>query len=298
MSPSRANLGETFERIRVQLQLNSDEWTDTLAMQPSAYRTAIDSGVGLTETHVENLADALDLDPEAILNATLDFQALEAHRKGNVDYIPTRYSQVAFSKRRTSNYILEFVEREYGWRKKLEILRKLQVTESALQNTEGWINIRFLQDVCHSIVDLTGNPNILQHVGEYSYVANRFSPIGKIYRSLSGPKELFEATFPELAGKYYDKNTHYRLLKLTDTDSILEATANPEVAEGLKTKRVGSPGVCAQKIGVLASFMGYLNLPFAKVEHPSCIHRGDQRCLFSVDFSDAAYASKSAKRPS
>ncbi len=275
----------TLERIRSSLDLSTDHWQSILRMTEEEIRLAASGKGPLLENAIIRLSESLDLDPDAVMQGTLDFKALRARGQGVTDFLPERYSVASKSKRRTSAHILDFLEISRGWRARQKALRRFQISEAVFSNLDGQINILFLQDLCDYLISEGFSLRDLYKIGQYSTLTNQGSQLASIYRQLGVPKLAYEVGFTELVQKYYEQNYTYRLLKLEDGKCTVEAVINPEVGEALRSKSYGNSGVCAAKCGTMASITAYISLPCSKVREISCIHNDDPSCMFEIDFT-------------
>lgn len=273
--------GETVERLQATLRPDPAHWRQLL--RGSTART--DGTIELSETALLELSDFAELDPRAVLEGTVDFKALARHRAGDLGHIPEEFQAAARSRVRTSAHLLDFVEIGKGWRFRHKLLRRFQVTEAALSDPDRSISIRFLSRLCESLLSSGLTHEDLYQMGQYSVLTNSASEVGKKLKKLEGPKEVFEKVFTDLIGKYWDRNFDYRLLSLDSDQCVVEAAPSAEVADLLQQRLIGNSGTCASRGGTFSSLTGYLNLPLARVTETHCIHRGDPRCRYHIDFS-------------
>jgi hypothetical protein len=281
---SSSTILDTLERIQVTLNFSSEQYLSILQLNQREYNRVLSGEHAVSSSLISRLAEQLDLCPNNILSGKIDFKALSAHFSGNPTLLPEKYAFAALSKRRTSIHLLNTIELNYGWRTRERVIRQLQVNESILSSPDAPISMRFPLDLFEIIQGLDPRKNIIFEMGQGYVSTNFYSKLGEIYRGLSSPKKLYERTFPDLASIYYETNTIYRLMKLSEYHCVVEATPNPQLIEAFKTKRIGSLGACQQKLGAFASLPLYQSLPLAKIHETACIHKGDPSCLFYVDF--------------
>ncbi|MEO5971482.1 MAG: hypothetical protein ABIQ95_16280 [Bdellovibrionia bacterium] len=279
-----STIQDTLERIQVTLNFSPEEFLSILELNQRDYDQVLSGERAVSSSLISRLAEQLDLCPNNILSGKIDFKALSAHFSGNPTLLPERYAFAALSRRRTSIHLLNTIELNYGWRTRERIIRQLQVNESILSSPDAPISMRFPLDLFEIIQTLDRRKNVIFEMGRGYVSTNYYSKLGELYRGLSSPKKLYERTFPYLASIYYETNTIYRLMKLSDSHCVIEATPNPQLIEAFKTKFIGSLGACQQKLGAFASLPLYHSLPLAKIHETACIHKGDPSCLFHVDF--------------
>lgn len=282
-------LEDTLERIRATLQFDSDEWQSVLGItQKEQIRMSAKSQAPSAQAILQ-LAEHLNLNFESILRGEIDYGILAARRKGNDLILPEKYTVGAFSKLRTSSHLLGYLESFYGWRSRVRVLRHFQISEATLQTPDSNISIRFLTDLCDWLIKNQYPKELIFNMGKYSVVSNFHSPLGDQFRKCSSTKEMYENLFSDLAKRYYDRNHRYRLISLSESECVVEATNEPDVLEALKAKTLGSPQVCLVRSGGFSSIPGYLRLPHAEVQEIACQHRGDAACRFRITYGNSAF---------
>lgn len=278
---------ETVERIRRSLQLSHGAIASLLQMSPRLYWKYRRRKRPPSLHSFTDFALALRLSVDSVYAGNIDFRSLRLHFRGKRDYLPERYQCAAFSRRRTSVYLLDYIERFHGWRARDAILRRFQLTEELLSDPDGSINIRFLTDLCKYLRE-TGVPDHeFVRMGSYSVITNRNTPLGKLFASFRHPYVAYERLFSGLIGQYYDENFQYRLLRMNSSECLMEARQNQDVASALGLKALGSRQTCDARLGAMLSLPGYLSLPYSKARKLACQHEGDSTCRYFVDFSEA-----------
>jgi hypothetical protein len=271
---------ETLLRLRSSSVLSAEFWVPFLGKENGEPQPA---EIEVPEKDLLRLAAELSLDPTNIAQGKIDFRTLSAHQNGSVNRLPERYAKGS-SRIRTSAHLFDRIETLFGWRARTAILRRCQVTEAVLGDLDREVNLRFLTDTLDEIRKLGVTTTQFFKIGEQSLIRNYHSPLGELFRASRNTRDLYERCFLELIQKYYDKNTIYRILKLTAARAVIEARPSPDVCASLGEKTPGSHLVCLNKAGGFASLSGYRRLPFADVREVKCIHRGDPACRFEIDF--------------
>lgn len=286
---------DTLQRLQTALSFNEEKFSSLLNLRLDEYRQLHSTHTPPSLQAIERLADQIDLCPEAILSGNINYAILSSRFSGCPTILPEKYTFASYSKRRTSIHLLDSIETRFGWKMRSDILKELQVNEAIFLDPDGFISIQFLVDLCSAIQSRLPQKDILFEMGKTSVNSNYHSKLGEIYLRLAGPKQIYENTFPELAKLYYDLNTHYKILKLSDTHCTLKTTPNPLLLELLKSKTIGSLGTCEQKRGVIACYPAYQHLPHAKVIETQCMHRGDLHCIFDIDFEYSTHINRVRK---
>lgn len=282
---------DTLERIRSTIQLSNEDWAELLQLTPAGYQLlGLRDPCEIPDRVASDLCDYVGITPEALQSGIIDFKTLAKQVSGNVSFVPERYSEGAFSKRRTSGHLLDLIEIRYGWRERLRLLRTFQVTDAIFADPDGRINLRFLSDLCAYLRGKGFSRDALAEMGQHSVVTNYAGPLGRHFRRLRNVQKAYESCFTEVINRYYDENFVYELVRMDEHSCTVECRYRPEVLDATRSRAPGNEGTCSTRAGAFASIPGYLDLPYAKVTESSCIHRGDPLCRYEIDFDMAVRA--------
>ncbi|MBC7693696.1 MAG: hypothetical protein H7222_18160 [Methylotenera sp.] len=283
---------DTLERIRRAAELAGDDWLQVLGLTEKQYLRLLIERVPLAARTVESVAARFGLSFESVMRGDVDYAALSAREKGDHDPLPARFSVGAFSRRRTSIHLLDYVELNHGWRTRSRILRHFQMSEALFKDPDQSININFVTELCEYLSKSGCSTDVMKSMGEHSFVANRKTPLGRLLRSYGTSRMLHEHVFTELISPYFDKNCIYQLVEISDHHCVVTARPSTEVQDELMQKVIGSTHVCSAKVGSFQSLSGYLGLPFSKVTETDCVHSGAGVCRFHFDFQGRAGLSR------
>src|SRR3989344_7006319 len=141
-------ISDTFERLRITVGMNSQEWFDILQLSWSDYQNIKLGGVIPSERLTERIAKHFNLNTEDLLSGRIDYKALALRSAASPLVMPEAYSKAAYGRRRTSITSIDFLEKYASWRLRLDALRKLSVSENMLQDPFAPISMRFITDLC------------------------------------------------------------------------------------------------------------------------------------------------------
>lgn len=282
----KPNLWETLTRIQWALHIEDALLAEMLGLPLKRMRSLRNAGSAPPAANLFGVADCFHLSIENLLNGSVDFQALTEFFRMNLNYIPDRYAESAFSKRRAALPVLTFLQKRYGDYTLDRHLRHFQVRREAFSQHDERINIQFLVDLCSHLNRLGFSESDFIDIGRFSVDANRGGAIEKAFQALRTPGSFYEELVDGLVNRY-DENWNYSLQRLTSDVASVRLTQRPEVSEAMKTDKMGSALLCSLKGGVGASLLGFKHLPHAQVQHTRCIHRGDSECLYEFDFTEA-----------
>lgn len=286
-----ADLNSMQERLRATLGIEHSAWASVLRLTTKEYAKVLSGKKPLTVLSLFAISERFSLSIELMMQNRLDYAAVVEHQAGNLAYLPERYTVAAFSKRRTAVNFLGYIENTYGWRLRSEALRHFQMTEASFSDPDATINVQFLTDLMGFLRKRGLSDKDFFEIGAHSLVTNRKSLLGEALCKKKSPSQVYETMTVELIS-FFERNCSYRLARLTEDSCVLESHSNSDVASALRVKHLGSVDGCLQRAGILASAPGYIGLPRARVFELTCVHRGDSKCRFKVDFGQAAWSVK------
>lgn len=277
----------TLDKIKHTLGWSDKDLADSLELTETRYRSLQQKGVIPSVHSIGSLSKRVGLSFDAIMLGQIDYKILKDRANGHLMSLPERFevgAASAFSKRRTSINLLLFIENVYGWEVKKSILDHFQITDAAFQNPEENISFQFPTDLSEFMVRRGYPKSIFKRMGAYSSIVNRNTPLGQKISSFSTAIALHEGMFGDVIGKFYEKNCVYKIIKLDERECWVEATPSEELKEALKTNLPGNPHVCMIRGGSFASMTQYLGSSLSEVHESECIHRGDSRCLYKIQY--------------
>ncbi len=267
--------------------LDTQIWSDQLGMTPQGYGQLRTNPKAVSIDTVLRLSERLDVSFEALITGHIDYSLIAAQQGGQPTALPERYATAAFSKRRTSIHLLEYLSKRYSPELKQHILRHFQLNEAVFSDPDAEISVRFLIDLCAYLRNLGFSEDELLAMGAYSVVTNRNTALAEKLASAASPLELHELFTTDVVSKYYERNFEYRILQGSAHTCIIEVRPRQELVQALGTHKPGNPSLCLLRAGSLATLTGYLHLPFSSIREISCTHRGDSACRYELDFTKA-----------
>jgi hypothetical protein len=286
------HLAETIERLRAISSLDrgifgKKKWFDILSIKPSHYNAFVQGQKTLPEASLMSLANFLKVKPHELRTGTLDFRALAVRYGTGERILPEKYSIAAFGKRRTTITSFDYLEKRFGWRLRMDVLRAFRMNESILSDFTASINQQFITDVSNYL----GTWHKLKASDFYlmgldAVHGNKDTMIGHILSYAKTTAEAYQILLEDLM-LFFEKNTKYSFLKLTEDYCIIEGTSYPYIAEAIGVENLGNAHICHLKRGFFASIPMYLQLEPAEVIETHCVHRGDATCKYEVYFPRA-----------
>jgi predicted hydrocarbon binding protein len=287
-------LWESLREIQDVLGSTEGELASLLGLSRSSYRRYRASGRSLPVESVFQLTDRLPIGFEKLMTGEIDFEALHEHSNGNLDYLPARYRDGDFSKRRTSVNALYFIENHLGPTAKKNLLKHFQVSAEAFRDPDRTINIHFITDVLNYLQRYGHQKESFVQIGRYSTDTNLRSHLAEVYAECRTPGEMYDKLINALIANY-DENFQYRLTKLTSRNAVIRVYQKPETEAALKLKRYGCEPICWMRVGLTAALPRYNGLPEAVVNKTKCVFNGDECCEMEIDYEFAYFAA--VRRP-
>jgi predicted hydrocarbon binding protein len=180
--------------------------------------------------------------------------------------------------------MFDFLEERYGYPMVAMIGRRFQVHPLLFSQENGWMNNLFFTDMYSYLEESFKLPkNFYYDMGRHSTQVNANTELGFLYRELRKVKSVYERLFGEFA-PFYEKNSTYQILKLSETHCTIRTRTKREVAQALDVKNLGSPAICQWKAGIFAAAPNYLGLADSNPRELKCVHRGDPFCVFEIFF--------------
>ncbi len=289
-------LWENIESIRWSLRFSHKDVADMLLLTLKEYETLKQKKAALSAKSIMNFTLQLEIDPLKLIEGTIDIMALVQRRYSDRAYIPERYQVAAFSRRRTSIHILDYLNKRIGPKYVDSILWKFDLDRAAFTNPDLTINIRFLTDLCSHLHQHGASYDTFYQMGVNSTSVNKDSPFAILMRGSRSVLDAYDLQINHLS-HFYDQNYNYRILFGDSTSVVIESTQRENVLNLLQTPSFGSTYVCTARSGVMAAMAGLMGLPVAHSQETHCIHRGDSACRYHVNFEEAARSFQFSRRP-
>jgi hypothetical protein len=282
----------TFERLRVILDESEQEWRDLLMMSKRDYTMFRNGKTTPTIAAASQIAKRTNLTLDHLLSGEIDFNQVSRLLAGQYDSIPERYRVGAFSRRRTSLAVLDYVEVVWSWEHKADILAKFQMHEKAFSDHENTINIRFLSDLCEEVTRRGATSKTLFNMGAHASKVNK-SAMKKHLKDIKTTKKLFEFVLGSgLVSQFYDRNFDYTLESLKDDSCIISLKESDAVKDALKTNIIGNPEMCTFRSGTMYTLPAHVGSQATSVRKLSCRHQGDESCRYEISFGQTATSTR------
>jgi PAS domain S-box-containing protein len=160
------------------------------------------------------------------------------------------------------------------------ILQEADIASYEIEDPAHWFSQEQIDRFHSIVVARTGNPDISREAGRYSTSSEGLGATKQYILGLMNPTAIFlliEKVYPLLS-----QGMEVRSKKTGPTSVEIVATPKPGVHE--------KPYQCANRIGVFESTAKFFTTRFARIEHPTCLHRGDDCCRYIITWDKSPKA--------
>jgi len=175
---------------------------------------------------------------------------------------------------RIMNTFVEYLDKCYPSVKINDVFEYADITKYEVDDSGHWFSQRQADRFHEIIVEKTGNENIARDAGRYITSAAKIGPLRKFALGMINPANVYL-----MIG---------RLSRAVSRGAIISSKKlSPNKVEIISTPTVGTdekPYQCENRLGTIESLSKLFTDEFADVEHPSCIHRGDDCCRYLVSW--------------
>jgi len=157
------------------------------------------------------------------------------------------------------------------------VLEEAGIASYEIEDPAHWFTQQ-QQDRLHDIlVARTGNPNIAREAGRFTTSSEGLGAAKQYALGLMSPRTIYL-----LVEKMYALMSRGADVSAKKTGSNqVEITAIPR--PGVEEK----PYQCQNRTGTLESLARLYTDKYAQLDHPSCVHRGDDRCRYLITWTQA-----------
>lgn len=282
------NTWDVIERVGTTLGLDDTQLADMLQFTAKELEKHRREKKILSADKIFSLSDRLNVGFDRIVTGNIDYQALSQHYSGNQNFLPERYALAAFSRRRTTAFILNFIESMFGWKERLIILRHFQLNEAMFSNLDLPISFLFSSDLCEYLQRYKLGDRALSQMGVQSFLSSNTHQVKEELRDCADAGEIYERMCDSLIAKYFEKNFIYKIEKMNETSCTVSAKPSALLTETLDVKTIGNSATAIVRTGIAAAYPTILGLPPSIVKQSKCIYSGDDKIQYEIDFSRAA----------
>jgi len=175
---------------------------------------------------------------------------------------------------RIMNTFVEYLDKFYPSVDMTDVFKYAGMTKQEVNDKGHWFSQSQADRFYEIIVEKTGNKHIARDAGRYVTSAAKFGPIRKFALGMINPANVYL-----MIG---------RLSRTMSRGAIINSRKlSPNSVEIISTPTVGTdekPYQCENRLGTIESLSRLFTDEFAEVDHPLCIHRGDDCCNYRVSW--------------
>jgi len=157
------------------------------------------------------------------------------------------------------------------------VLDEADIASYEIEDPAHWFT-QNQQDRLHDIlVDRTGNPNIAREAGRYSTSSEGMGATKQYALGLMSPATIY--LLVEKMNALMSRGADVSAKKIGTNQVEITAVSRPGVNE--------KPYQCQNRTGMLESIALLFTDKFAEIDHPSCVHKGDDCCRYIITWTKA-----------
>ena len=146
------------------------------------------------------------------------------------------------------------------------------ITNYELADQGHWFSQRQVDRFYEIIAQRTGNPNLSREAGRYAASSNASGAVRQYALGFMTPAAAYWVV--EKIAPHLTRASTLKTKKLGNHKIEVIATPNPGVFE--------KPYQCDNRMGLLEAISKVFTNKFAKIEHPTCIHKGGDICRYII----------------
>lgn len=288
INPTEFNalLYRRLESLRNALKLSLSDWAEIMGVSRQKLSKVYDSNLRIDVRHLSALASACHLNLESLLNGEFDQETAAHHFDGDLKFVREKYKGAAYGKMRSvANYLKYAEERSGPWLRSY-LMKRLQITEVALEDHSQEVNISINKDLTDILADRGYEEHDFIAIGLRSVKLNKPAVLSLLKRDgvILRPRNVVEHFMAHVPTQF-ESHYVYKVLSLNAARCVVRSTQNELLAQTLGSNVYGSKSICSIRIGSLASIPSYVGFMPARAKKTACIHQGDEYCQYEADYS-------------
>jgi len=152
------------------------------------------------------------------------------------------------------------------------IIDYAEITRYELEDQGCWFNQHQVDRFYEIVVQKTGNPNIARDAGRYTVISRPFGTLRQYALGFVTPVSAYL-----LAGKLYPTMSRAVTIKTKKLSSN-----KVEIVSLPKSGTEEKPYQCENRMGAFEALSKIFTKEYAKVDHPTCIHKGGECCRYII----------------
>jgi len=151
------------------------------------------------------------------------------------------------------------------------------VTEAELRDRAAWLSLRFCEAFLRDVYDRLEDPLLSARIGRAAFSAKYMGPLRMVVRAFGDPTSGYLQMARGL--ERFNKVGAIEVVERGRNRFVFAYRPLPGAP------REEEPLVCDGRRANMEALPTLFDLPPARVEHPKCIHRGDDACEYHIRFT-------------
>jgi signal transduction histidine kinase len=161
-----------------------------------------------------------------------------------------------------------------------ELVESFGVTESALRDRAAWVSLEFCEAFCERLFERHNDPALFDRCGRLVASPRYAGLLRPLFRTFGTP--LLAYTQIAQSAPRFNKVGRMMILEKRRGRIKIEYRCHPD------GPRERSVLVCRTRAAQLAGLPTLFDLPPADVNHPVCMHRGEDTCIYEFTWQEPA----------
>jgi PAS domain S-box-containing protein len=176
-----------------------------------------------------------------------------------------------YNSRLISNYV-EYLELHYPALDIDSLLESSGIQRYEVEDPAHWFSQRQVNRFNEVVTYRTGDPSISRQAGRFAASSKSSSTLKKYALGFVSPHSAYRLVAN--IASHMSRSSSMSVKKLGPTSVELTAVASPGVKE--------KPFQCENRIGMMEALGRIFTGKFSHVDHPACMHRGDEHCRYVI----------------
>ncbi|MEM6960322.1 MAG: ATP-binding protein [Myxococcota bacterium] len=160
----------------------------------------------------------------------------------------------------------------------LDILEPFGVTQEELEDPNAWLSLEFVEAFFERLVALRNDPTLFSRCGRRVVSPKYFGFLRPLFRAFNSP--MFTFTQVVKAGPRVNKIASMQVERTGTHALTLTYRSNPEAP------RETTDHCCRARIANFSAVTTMFEMAPAVVHHSACMHRGDEACVYEIEWEE------------
>ncbi len=264
--------------------MDFSDFLDVLELTSLAFADLRRKSLPIPLNSLASLCKYFDLTMNSFIEGDIDYKKLLSNQS---DFLREKYSENAFSKCRTVNYLLHFIEKRFGWRKRDHVLKYFQVDEGALADLDRPINLKLSIDIGNYFLKYFNNPEILFGMGQTSFFTNKSASFVEELNNTKSYGQLFDIMCKDVIPNRIEKNYKWEVQSAESQSLLLKGYPDKDIVGLLGEDYVCGTSATLVRKGFFSAIPLYVGKHRAEINRIESYRDNKSFDVFQLNFSEA-----------